>query len=87
MDTEASTAEPSTVNPATGLLMVGGIGGLDMAGNPFGCDLHQDHDPFPSSSLFDDPWDAASGTFSSSWDDGCSTDSSWNSSCGTSWDD
>ncbi len=30
----------TTINPATGLLMVGGIGGVDVAGNPFGSDLH-----------------------------------------------
>lgn len=28
------------INPATGLLMIGGIGGFDTAGNPYGTDLH-----------------------------------------------
>lgn len=29
------------INPATGLPMVGGIGGLDVMGNPYGTDLHR----------------------------------------------
>lgn len=32
-----------TINPATGLPMIsGGMTGVDVAGNPFGSDLHQD---------------------------------------------
>lgn len=47
------------INPATGLPMVGGIGGLDVMGNPWGVDLHSsddlyDHTGFASSSAFDD---------------------------------
>lgn len=30
------------VNPATGLVMVGGLGGVDTAGNPYGTDLNLD---------------------------------------------
>jgi hypothetical protein len=30
---------PTAINPATGLPMVHGAGGVDMAGNPFGMDL------------------------------------------------
>ena len=30
------------VNPSTGLPMVGGMGGVDVAGNPWGVDLHAD---------------------------------------------
>lgn len=37
--------EDPAVNPASGLLMVGGIGGVDVAGNPFGVDYdHYHHD-------------------------------------------
>ena len=32
------------INPATGLPMIGGIGGIDVAGNPFGHDLHRWHE-------------------------------------------
>lgn len=53
----------TTVNPATGLPMMGGIGGIDVAGNPYGFDnndmlndstthLH-DHDDWHRSSLDD----------------------------------
>jgi hypothetical protein len=38
------------VNPATGLLMVGGVGGVDVAGNPYGADLS--HEPWAG---FGDP--------------------------------
>ena len=31
-------------NPATGLPMIGGIGGIDVHGNPFGHDLHCWHE-------------------------------------------
>lgn len=30
------------INPATGLPMVGGCGGVDVEGNPYGADLHHD---------------------------------------------
>jgi hypothetical protein len=32
------------INPATGLPMLGDIGGLDVGGNPYGVDLHQSGD-------------------------------------------
>jgi hypothetical protein len=32
----------SDINPATGLPMIGGMGGVDAAGNPFGTDLSSD---------------------------------------------
>ena len=38
--------EPVEINPATGLPMTGGIGGVDVAGNPYGHDFsrsHEDH--------------------------------------------
>lgn len=31
------------INPATGLPMVGGAAGFDVAGNPFGYDVHRWH--------------------------------------------
>jgi hypothetical protein len=30
-------------NPATGLPMIHGTGGVDVGGSPFGTDLHSDH--------------------------------------------
>ena len=53
---------PATeINPATGLPMTGGIGGVDMAGNPYGCDLddHQtwdDNHDWLTGGLGSDPW-------------------------------
>jgi hypothetical protein len=34
--------DDNVVNPATGLMMMGGMGGVDSAGNMFGCDNSQD---------------------------------------------
>lgn len=34
--------EPLLLNPATGLPMIGGVGGVDACGNPYGCDSHSD---------------------------------------------
>lgn len=52
------------VNPANGLPMIGGMGGLDIEGNPYGTDsdsFNDDHltgindtDPFDHGSGFDD---------------------------------
>jgi hypothetical protein len=39
-DTWASLAH-TDINPATGLPMVGGCGGIDVNGNPYGLDLHR----------------------------------------------
>jgi len=38
----ASSDSGCEVNPATGLPMIGGCGSVDVAGNPFGVDLHAD---------------------------------------------
>lgn len=57
--------DSSRINPATGLPMVGGIGGFDIGGNPYGFDnselMHNDNsldlisdDHWTSSSSFDD---------------------------------
>ena len=45
---DASSSHHSDINPATGLPMVGGIGGVDVAGNPIGTnhDRWQSHDCF-----------------------------------------
>ena len=61
--------EPPAINPATGLPMVSGMGSVDVAGNPFGTDLHRHHrddgsrhDRWDTGSSFDsdtrwhDPW-------------------------------
>lgn len=34
----------SDINPATGLPMIGGIGGIDAGGSPYGFDSHSFHD-------------------------------------------
>lgn len=47
----------STVNPATGLLMIGGIGGFDMAGNAYGFD---EHDDSMNDLISDDSWHRSS---------------------------
>ena len=63
------------INPATGLPMVGGCGGVDVQGNPYGTDLHSDDDSSSSSiaidtdstgSAFDDYWNSTS-AFDDSW--------------------
>ena len=41
--------EIDAVNPATGLPMVGGIGGVDAGGSPFGTDIHEN-----TTSIIDD---------------------------------
>lgn len=35
---ESGVAESAAINPANGLPMVGGEGGVDVQGNPYGCD-------------------------------------------------
>ncbi len=42
LDPWAPGFEPMLVNPATGLMMIGGIGGIDVGGNPWGCSWHDD---------------------------------------------
>ncbi len=41
---DASSSYHTEINPATGLPMVGGIGGIDVSGKPFGTN----HDHWPS---------------------------------------
>lgn len=83
-DDDSANTDPSsigqddaycTINPATGLPMVGGCGGVDVAGNPFGVDW---------SHHATDSLNNADCSYSS--DAGCWDSSSWNS--GTSgWND
>ena len=40
----APPIEPVEINPATGLPMAGGIGSVDVGGNPYGTDLHRAYD-------------------------------------------
>ncbi|SFN04154.1 hypothetical protein [Thermodesulforhabdus norvegica] len=47
--------DETVINPATGLLMIGGIGGFDVDGNPYGCDFSRDLS-------FDDDWDFSRNT-------------------------
>jgi hypothetical protein len=60
------------INPATGEPMIGGLGGVDTSGNPFGVDLdHSNVDSHTGSDFFE----------SAAFDDsGCSIDNSWDSS-------
>jgi hypothetical protein len=62
--------EPPAINPATGLLMMDGQGSVDVAGNPFGTDLHRHHR--------DDDWSRHN-----RWDTGSSFDSGtrWQDPC------
>lgn len=60
--------DDNLINPATGLPMVGGIGGIDVGGDPFGSSFHHD-------SLFESGIDSGSSisdTFSSNFDSGSS---------------
>ena len=60
------------INPASGLPMVGGCGGVDITGSPYGIDTHHD-DSSTSSGL--------------SWDDTFSGGmTSWDSFTGGPWD-
>ena len=43
--------EPIGINPATGLPAVGSAGDIDVAGNPFGADRSEYHDPWQYGSM------------------------------------
>ncbi|MDO6693835.1 hypothetical protein Q4574_11095 [Aliiglaciecola sp. 3_MG-2023] len=64
----ASSFEETTVNPATGEFMIGGIGGVDTSGNPYGTDLH---DSSSDNHIDDIGFDSISDTFDDNnlWDD------------------
>lgn len=65
---DITSTEAGTINPASGLPMVGGTGGIDVAGNPYGFA----DNPIDSGSAtgLDDDWSAGTGIdFSDSdWD-------------------
>lgn len=52
-DSHLTTTTPDddqpVINPATGLLMIGGVGGLDTDGNPFGTDMASPDDHIDTS--------------------------------------
>ncbi len=68
---ELSSFETTEINPASGLPMIGGIGGVDIGGNLYGTDHHTD-DFCSITGGGDDSWLS---TETSSWDD-----SSWSDS-------
>lgn len=47
-----------SINPANGLPMIGGCGGLDIHGNAYG---FSDNDPFSAGSSLNDSWSSSSG--------------------------
>jgi hypothetical protein len=49
----ASPCEPTVINPGSGLPMIGGISGIDVAGNTFGVSSHA-HDHNSSSHSWHD---------------------------------
>lgn len=68
-DSVPSQDETCTTNPATGLPMVSGWGGVDVGGNPYGMNLHDNwthSTSWDSSSSDSNNWDSG---ISSSWDD------------------
>lgn len=75
-----SVDDGCSVNPATGLPMIGGCGGLDVEGNPYGVDLHT-QDTLWDTSLAGDAWP------SGSFDEGWSTFDSGSLGGGSVWDD
>ena len=77
--TEIDTSwDDNAINPANGLPMVGGTGGIDVEGNPYGTDFSHD-DTFGTGSSIDD-------SFSNGFDDSFSSmDDSFSS--GSSFDD
>lgn len=64
-DALASLA-PADINPATGVPMVGGCGGVDVSGNPYGLDLYQSS--ADSFSAFDTTFEMGS-SIGTSWPD------------------
>lgn len=63
------------INPATGLPMIDGIGGVDVGGSPFGSDIHEtSHFDSGIIDSFSSGMDFGSSDFNSSFDN-----SGWNS--------
>lgn len=65
-----SSLDDNAINPANGLPMVGGMGGVDVAGNPYGTDFSHEG-TFGSGSSLDDSFSSMDNSFSSgnSFDD------------------
>jgi len=68
---ESSTENLNTINPATGLPMIGGTAGVDTEGNPYGTDLNSTDDlnDTLASNTFDDDIFDNDDTFGNSFDD------------------
>lgn len=62
--------ESCPINPATGLPMVGGCGGFDVAGNPYGVDLSSTHAHLSNSVDSESGWLGISESHSPLWPDG-----------------
>lgn len=56
--------DDNAINPVNGLPMVGGAGGVDVEGNPYGTDFSHE-DTFGSGSSFDDSFSSMDDSFSS----------------------
>lgn len=48
-----AVTDESVINPANGLPMVGGVGGLDVEGNPYGTDFTANNSCHSTSDMFD----------------------------------
>jgi hypothetical protein len=86
IDNSFDEIETTYVNPATGLPMIGGIGGIDAGGDVYGSDLMSDmHSGIDSSSMFSDDLTSSTDSFdsfdssSSISDDSFGTDDSFSS--------
>jgi hypothetical protein len=66
------------INPATGLPMVGGCGGVDVHGNPYGADINEQDALSDVSSTDTSSWDGTSSTFDDTWNTTTTIDDSWN---------
>ena len=53
-----SSPEPTSVNPTTGLPMIGGIGGVDVGGNIYGSSAHSHIDNQYASPSWTQDWHA-----------------------------
>jgi|GEM_PF-1582989 len=81
-------SDTTTINPATGLLMSGGVGGVDTAGNPYGFDLMTSESIATGAvdtGLFDDQMHSTSFDDTTSLDSGDSFDSFDSTSFDDNW--
>ena len=76
-----------SINPTSGLPMIDGIGGIDIAGNPYGTDSsHWDDYSMSGSSTMDDSFTSSSSSFDDTFSSS-SFDDSFSSSSYSSFDD